>query len=215
MAKNVNAPETDVVVNTKGKLETLFEKYGKALLWVLVVVAVAVGGYFIYKNYSEGKEAEKKAALQKQTTEATINGDVEAAVAIADNKENAGTPSANFACYLAAARYLAEGDIDAADEYISKFEMFEDGDLAAMINAAAYGIRGDIAVERGDYKAAIAEYESAIEASDDMHTFVTFNEKAARVYSAMLNDSASAMKYYKAIVEKYPDYESLYAKYIW
>ena len=48
-----------------------------------------------------------------------------------------------------------------------------------------------------------------------MHTFVTYNEKAARVYSAMLNDNASAMKYYKAIVEKYPESENFYAKYIW
>lgn len=215
MAKNVNAPETDVVVNTKGKLENLFEKYGKALLWVLVVVAVAVGGYFIYKSYSEKKVAEKKEALMVKTSQALVAGGAAEAIAIADNKENANTASANFANYLAAARYLAEGDIDAANERISKFVVFEEGDLAAMINAAAYGVRGDIAVERGDYKAAIAEFEKAIKASDDMHTFVTYNEKAARVYSAMLNDNASAMKYYKAIVAKYPEKEGKYAKYIW
>lgn len=215
MAKNVNAPETDVVVNTKGKLENLFEKYGKALLWVLVVVAVAVGGYFIYKGYAEKKEAEKKETMMKQTAEALIGGDADAAAAVADNKEYAGTASANFANYMTAARYLADGDIDAADDYISKFEMFEEGDLATMINAAAYGIRGDIAVERGDYKKAIEEFDNAIKACDDDHSFVYFNEKAARVYSVMLNDNASAMKYYKAIVEKYPVAEEAYAKYIW
>ena len=215
MAKNVNAPETDVIVNTKGKLENLFEKYGKALLWVLVVVAVAVGGYFLYKGYAEKKEAEKKEALMKKTSEALVAGDAAAAAAVANDKANAGSASANFANYLAAARYLADGDIDNADAYISKFEMFEDGDLAAMVNAAAYGVRGDIAVERGNYEAAVKAFDSAVKASNDSHSYIYFSNKAARVYSEMLNDNASAMKYYKAIVEKYPDLEAAYAKYIW
>jgi hypothetical protein len=59
MAKNVNTPETDVIIDAKGKLELLFEKYGKMLLIVLVVIGVAVGGYFIYKNYADKKEQER------------------------------------------------------------------------------------------------------------------------------------------------------------
>ena len=58
MANKVNTPDTDIIVDAKGKLEVLFEKYGKTLLWVLVVIGIAVGGFFLYKSYSDSKEQE-------------------------------------------------------------------------------------------------------------------------------------------------------------
>ena len=206
MANKVNTPNTDIVVEAKGKLEVFFEKYGKTLLWGLAVIGIAVGGYFIYKSYADAKEQERIAKAEKAAVVmVTSDSDAETAVALADNKEYKDTPSANLANYMAAARFLAEGDMESAKEYIAKFKNFNDGDLGAMINAAAYGLRGDIAVEEDDFEAAIGYFTSAIEASNDIHTCITYNEKLAHVY-LFLGESEKANDCYKSIVAKYPNY---------
>lgn len=214
MAKNVNTPETDVIVNAKGKLELLFEKYGKILLIVLGVIGVAVGGYFIYKNYADKKEEERIAKSEIAMSNAVASNSTEDAVNMAENKEFEGTAANNFANYLAAARLLQEGDLDAAESYIAKYADIEDTYIGEMINAAACAIRGDIAVERGNYDEAIAQFNNAIEMSDDMYTFVTMKEKLGRLYIKM-GKRDEAVKCYKAIVEEYPDMEQAYAKFIW
>ena len=205
MANNVNTPNNDVIVEAKGKLEVLFEKYGKALLWILVVVGVAVGGYLIYNGYAEGTEQERLTNAQTDlTSKVIVEYDAESVAAVADNAEHADTPSANLANFLAAGRYLAEGDMENAKAYIAKFQDFEDGILGAMINAAAYGLRGDIAVQDGDMDAAVENFKAAVAASDDKHSFIAYSEKLARVYNHIGNGEA-AMQCYKDIVAKYPD----------
>ncbi|MBR2429281.1 MAG: tetratricopeptide repeat protein [Alistipes sp.] len=221
MTKKVNTPETDVVVNAKGKLEVLFEKYGKALLWALVVVAIGVGGYLVYKSFKDSEEQERISKSEVAARDVLL-GEADA-MALADNSEFEGTDAVNFANYLAAARCLQDGDLDAAEKYINKFANFNNGGLGAMVNAMAYGIRGDIAVERGNNELAITEFNNALAASDDMHTFVYFNEKLGRLYINMGNNEA-AVKCFEAIVEKYPELEDAgtyyglplnYDKYIW
>lgn len=205
MANKVNTPNTDVVVEAKGKLEVLFEKYGKAILWILVVVGIALGGYFIYNSYAEGQEQERLTQAETDlTTKVVVEYDAESVATVADNSEHAGTPSANLANFLAAGRFLAEGDMESAKAYIAKFEDYQEGTLGAMINAAAYGLRGDIAVQEGDMNAAIENFKAAVNASDDKHSFITYNEKLSRVYSHIGNGEA-AMQCYKDIVAKYPD----------
>lgn len=214
MTKKVNTPETDVIIDAKGKLELLFEKYGKKLLIVLVVIGVAVGGYFIYKGYAENKEQERIAKSEAAATSMLINDSAEDAKAVAENKEFNETAAKNFANYVAAARYLNEGDIDAAEAYIAKFSNIEDGYLGAMVNAAACAIRGDIAVARGNNEAAIAAFQKAIETGNDDYTFISMNEKMGRLYTKMGNREES-VKCYKAIADRFPDMEADYAKYIW
>ena len=40
MANKVQMPENDLMVETKGKLELFFDKYGNKLLWTLACVTV-------------------------------------------------------------------------------------------------------------------------------------------------------------------------------
>jgi predicted negative regulator of RcsB-dependent stress response len=73
-----------------------------------------------------------------------------------------------------------------------------------MINAQACGVRGDIAVEKGNYEAAVAEFKSALAKSADKSTFIYFNHKLARLYAKM-DKGQEAMGCYNAIDEKYPN----------
>jgi predicted negative regulator of RcsB-dependent stress response len=206
MANKVNTPETDIIVDAKGKLELFFEKYGKILLWVLVVVGIAVGGFFIYKSYSDAKEQERIAKAEAAATVMVVSdSDAEAAVAVADNADYKETASANLANYMAAGRYLVEGDIENAKARIAMFKDFDNGYLGAMINAAAYGLRGDIAVEEDNLDAAIENFKAALAASNDVHTCITYNTKLAHIY-IHLGENEKANECYKAIVAEYPDY---------
>ena len=42
MANKVQNPETDIMVETKGKLELFFDKNGNKLLWGLIIVGFAL-----------------------------------------------------------------------------------------------------------------------------------------------------------------------------
>ena len=73
MAHNVKTPETDIMVETKGKLELFFDKHGNKLLWLIIIVGIAVSGYFIVKNYIDSRsEANEQSASIAMANE--LNG---------------------------------------------------------------------------------------------------------------------------------------------
>ena len=40
MTKKVQNPETDIMIESKGKIESFFDKYGSKIMWGLLAVAV-------------------------------------------------------------------------------------------------------------------------------------------------------------------------------
>lgn len=207
MANKVQNPEADVMVEAKGKLELFFEKWGNKLLYALVIVAVVVGAFFAYKSYAERREAKKNEAASMALSLATT---AETYAQVAADYE--GVAAANTAAYLAGAEYLKAGDLENGAKYL---EMYEDGEGAAaeMINAAVYGLRGDVAVEKSEYEAAVELYKKAVAASEDAFTHTTYMHKMALVYEAM-GDDAQAQQCYKDIVAKYPQTKIQYERYI-
>lgn len=211
MANKVQNPENDLMVETKGKLETFFDNYGNKLLWGLVAVTViAVAIYLVVsitKSSTEKRETTAQAAL---TVALTTEAGVEEYVAIVE--EYNGTKAANTATYMAGAEYLKAGDLANAKSYLEKYADAE-GAAGEVINGLVRTLRGDIAVEENDLQTAADLYNKAIEASDDIYTYENNARKLALVYVAM-GDMAKAQQTYKAIVEKYPELKSKYAKYI-
>lgn len=199
--------QTDVMVEAKGKLELFFDKWGNKLLWALVVVAVVVGAYFIYKSYADSKQEVKAENACVALTNAVTAEDY---VKVAADYE--GTEAANTALYRAGAEYLAAGDIENAKANLEKYEALE-GAAGEIINAQVFGLRGDIAVEQNDLQTAADLFKKAIAASDDQMSFINFNQKLANVYVAM-GDDAKAQQCYKDIVAKYPQLETSYGRYI-
>ncbi len=211
MANNVKTPETDIMVETKGKLELFFDKHGNKLLWLIIIVGFVLSGYFIFKNYNEGRKTRKEqSASIAMANELNGADSVEGYEKVqADFK---GTQAANTASFLAAAAALEAGDIAKAEAELAKYENAE-GAAGEMINAMVLGLKGDIAVEKNDLQAAAENFAKAIEASDDEHTYVTYSKKLALVYEAM-GDNAKAQECYKAIIKKYPAQERAMAKFI-
>ena len=211
MANKVQNPETDIMVETKGKLELFFDNYGNKVLKALVGITLVAVAIFvvvgIMNNSAEKKENAAQAAL---TVALTTEAEVEAYVAIAN--DYAGTKAANTAVYMAGAEYLEAGDSENAKAYLAKYENAE-GAAGEIINALVYTLRGDIAVEENDLQSAAELFTKALEASDDMYTAETATRKVALVYAAM-GDAQKASEAYKALVAKYPELTISYAKYI-
>ena len=211
MTNNVQTPETDLMVETKGKLELFFDKNGNKLLWAIIIVGFALGAFFIFKNYSDSRnERKEKNASTAIANEMNGTQSVEGYEKV--QEDYAGTQSANTACYLAAAAALKGGDLEKAEAELAKYKMTE-GAAGEMLNAKVLGLRGDIAVEKDDLQTAAQLFADAAKASDDEHTFVTYTKKLANVYEAM-NDNAKAQECYKEIVKKYPSQERAMAKFI-
>lgn len=211
MANKVQNPENDLMVETKGKLETFFDNYGNKLLWGLVAVTViAVAIYLVVSITKSSTEKRENTAQAALTVALTTEAGVEEYVAIVE--EYNGTKAANTATYMAGAEYLKAGDLANAKSYLEKYADAE-GAAGEVINGLVRTLRGDIAVEENDLQTAADLYNRAIEASDDIYTYENNARKLALVYIAM-GDVAKAQQTYKAIVEKYPELKGKYAKYI-
>ena len=212
MTNKSKAPQTDIMVETKGKLELFFEKYGNKVLWALIVLGTVLCAYFIFTGRNEKKAAVEHKNALIELANANILDTIEAYEDVVANCGDAKV--ANIAHFYAAAKALEGGDMVNAKMHIEAFNTSLTGDFGVMINVLAYGLRGDIAVDEQNYDAAVENFKAAVAASCDQHTFEVYNQKLARVYEAQGNIEA-AMECYKAIVAKYPALEASYARYIW
>lgn len=211
MTNKVQTPENDLMVETKGKLEIFFDKYGDKLLKAVIGIAIAAVVVFVavsvVKSSSQKKEQAAQAAL---TVALTSDAAVEAYMDIAATYE--GTAAANTATYVAGAEMLKAGDIEGAKSMLAKYEDGK-GVAAEVINGLVYSLRGDIAVEENDLQSAADLFGKALAASDDVQTWETNSVKLALVYTAM-GDVAKAEETYKALVARFPELKQKYSKYI-
>lgn len=227
MTKKSQTPETDILVESKGKIETFFDKFGSKVMWGLVAVTVIAVGIFIWNNYSDSKQeqlnidAEAKfiATQNKYPFGLTTNYTeaAEAYLAIANEYEEAAiTPICYF---VAASSYLQAystsldaTDLENAKAAIAKFTKVE-GEFGKHINAMALTLEGDIAVEEKDYATAAERFESVLAASTNSDIYGMNAVKLGLTYEAQGKD-AEAQEVYKKATEKYPVLEAKMKAYI-
>jgi TolA-binding protein len=94
------------------------------------------------------------------------------------------------------------GDFDGAEKYLAKFNKVK-GIPGEIVNAMAAGLKGDIAVEKGDNAAAAAAFEAAAKLSDNMYTAPLYLRKAAQAYTAAGNE-VKAQECLDILLDKYP-----------
>lgn len=220
MTKKAQTPETDILVESKGKIETFFDKYGNKLMWGLVAVTVIAVGIFIWHNYAENKEAQLNNEAQTKFIEVQNENPVgfttnyaEAAaayLAVANEYEDAAVSQISY--FMAASAYLQANDLANAKAAIEKFSKVE-GEFGEHINAMALTLKGDIAVEEKDYQSAAKHFEKALAASTNSDIYGQNALKLGLTYEAMGNDD-KAQEVYKKAVDKYSTLASKFSKYI-
>ena len=212
MAKEVVNPQEEILDNAQVQTENFFEKNSKMVVVAIVVIFVLAAAIFGYKkliveprlNDAQEMLFEAQYRFEQQNADfaLALNGD-ENAPGFAQVIEKYGnTPAGNLATVYAAACALRLGDFDAAEGYLAKFSNVK-GSTGELVNAMAVGIRGEIAVEKGDYAGAAAIFEKAVSVSDNNYTAPLYLRKAAMAYEAA-GEAEKAKKCLETINDKYP-----------
>lgn len=214
MANNPNAvnPTEASLGAAMSKTELFFENNGKALTLGLLVLVVLGGLLFGYRKLVSEPRAEKGYELLAQAQQLFEGDTPDYAVALAGDDAKAGflevidrygaTPAGNLAYHYAGICYLKQGDLENAAKYLAHYDAV-DGIPGAVINAQNLGLRGDIAVEQGDYKGAAALFEKAVKSTDNLLTAPLYLKKAGLAYKAA-GQTAEARACFERIANEYP-----------
>ena len=197
----IQNPQDAAVVEAVGKTEKFFQENGKkVIIAVAIIVAVAVAGY-LYKSLVVDAKAEKAAELiidaqdrfgvENPDFALALNGDENGAGFLDVVEQYGSTTTGNIAKHYAGICYLRLGDLENAEKYLSMYKAVKElpGEL---VNAQNYGLRGDLAVEKGEYEAAVALYKKAVAASANLYTAPLYLYKQVLAYAALGNKEAAA-----------------------
>ena len=194
------------------KTELFFEKNGKLMSYIFIGLLIIAALVFGYRSLIVLPRAEKAAEMIAQAQsrfeaenpdyELALNGDANGAGFLDVIDQYGSTPSGNLAKHYAGICYLKSGDLENAALYLAKFSPVK-GLPGALVNAQNYGLQGDVAVEQGDYAAAVKFYEKAIAAADNNMTAPLYLRKAGLAEKAQGNN-AGAAAYFQRIQDTYP-----------
>ena len=193
------------------KTESFFENHSKAIVLAIVALFVVVGGGFGYRKLVVEPRAEKASELIAEAQYRfeqeipdyvlALNGDENGAGFLDVVEQYGSTVSGNLAKHYAGICYLRLGDLENAEKYLSMYKAVKElpGEI---VNAQNLGLRGDIAVEKGEYEAAVALYKKAVAASANIYTAPLYLYKQVLAYAA-LGNKAEATKCLEALQADY------------
>ena len=212
MAKEVVTPQDEMLASAQTQGENFFEKNSKMVVVAIVVIFALAAAIFGYKKVIVEPRMNKAQEMLFEAQYQFESQNADFALALNGNENTPGfaqvveqygnTPAGNLARMYAAACSLRLGEFDQAQSYINSFKNVK-GVPGEIINAMAAGIKGDIAVEKGDNATAAKLFEQAAKVSENDFTTPMYLRKAALAYAAMGND-AKADELMKVINEQYP-----------
>ena len=212
MAKEVVTPQDEMLASAQTQGENFFEKNSKMVVVAIVVIFALAAAIFGYKKVIVEPRMTKAQEMLFEAQYQFESQNADFALALNGNENTPGfaqvveqygnTPAGNLARMYAAACSLRLGEFDQAQSYINSFKNVK-GVPGEIINAMAAGIKGDIAVEKGDNAAAAKLFEQAAKVSENDFTTPMYLRKAALAYAAM-GDEAKATELMKVINEQYP-----------
>ena len=212
MAKEVVTPQDEMLATAQTQGENFFEKNSKMVITAIVVIFVLAAAIFGYRKAiieprnNKAQEMLFEAQYQFESQNAdlalALNGNENTPGFVQVIEQYGNTPAGNLAQMYAAACSLRLGELDQAESYISKFNDVK-GIPGQIVNAMAAGIKGDIAVEKGDFESAAKLFEKAAKISDNNFSAPMYLRKASMAYEAAGN-AAKAKECLETINDKYP-----------
>jgi TolA-binding protein len=212
MAKEVLTPQEEMLEAAQTQTENFFEKNSKMVVVAIVAIFVLAAVVFGYKKViveprmTKAQEMLFEAQYRFEQDNAdfalALNGDASAPGFAQVVEQYGNTPAGNLARMYAASCALRLGDFDQAQKYINSYKNVK-GVPGAIINAMAAGIKGEIAVEKGDNAGAAKLFEQAAKSNENDFTTPMYLRKAALAYRAA-GDATKADALLKVIAEEYP-----------
>ena len=194
------------------KTELFFEENGRKIGYIFLGLLILAALIFGYRSLIVLPRAEKAAEMiaEAQYRFETTTPDFELALVGDENgagfldviEKYGSTPSGNLAKHYAGICYLRQGDLENAAKYLAMYSTVK-GVPGALVNAQNYGLQGDVAVEQGNYAAAVKFYEKAVAAADNNLTAPQDLRKAGLAEQAQGNTERAA-EFYQRILTSYP-----------
>ncbi len=211
MATEVKQPEQSNQKTSEERVvrsaQQFWSKNSKPLSYALIVIVLAVGGYFGYKNFIKGPEEVKagtamwkaESYFKNDSFNLALNGDGANQGFLKIISKYSGTPSANLAKFYAGACYLQLGDFNNAIKQLKDFST-----SSKPLQVRSNGLLGDALSELGKKQEAIDYYKKAGTVfPDDNINSPEYLFRAAMLYQDLgkTNDAVATLKQLK---EKYP-----------
>ena len=207
-----NVAEPESLGEAMNKTELFFQKNGRLVTYIFLALLVIAALVFGYRSLIVQPRIEKAAEMIAQAQarfeaenpdfELALQGDANGAGFLDVIDQYGSTRAGNLAKHYAGICYLRLGDLDNAATYLAKYKPAK-GIPAEIVNAQNIGLQGDIAVEKGDYAAAIKLFEKAAKVSDNNLTAPMYLRKAALAANAMGNKE-QALGFAQRIQNEFP-----------
>ncbi|MEO1051503.1 MAG: tetratricopeptide repeat protein [Bacteroidota bacterium] len=186
--------------------EEFLEKNKVAVIGVVAVIVLVVGGFFGYNYYQSNQndiaQSEMFQAIfyfESDSLDYALNGDGNSYGFREIVDQYSGTDAANLANYYIGAIYLKQGKFELATLYLKDFSS---SDL--LIQARAYSLIGDAHMEQQQYSEAAEYYDKAANYKPNKFFTPQYLLKEALAHEK-LNNLEEAKKCYDEIIEKYWD----------
>ena len=204
MAKEIKNENAEAVVEAVSKTEQFFQKNGKLLTYICIAVIALCAVVFCWYRFAyqpKVEEALGQMALAEQTFRAgdfqtALNGDGNV-LGFAQIIDEYGAKAGKSVFFYAGVCELQNGNYESAINYLESYNG-KDEILAARATACI----GDAYVGLEDYSKALAYFEKAAGAADNM--FAAGYLLKAGAVAEKLGDNAKALSFYETIKDQYP-----------
>ncbi len=205
--KSVESPEIEILgAEAMSKTEQFFDNNGKRIviaIFALFALAALVLGYKSLVSdprQQRASEAIFQAQVLFEGADPDYQSVAEQFVAVAESYSS--TAEGNLANHYAALCYVKLGDNANALKYLKMYKA-QKGIPAQIVNAQNVALQGDIAVNQGNYAAAVELFNKAAKISENPLTTPMFLRKAGEAAIAAGN-TVEAKTLLQSVVDLYP-----------
>ena len=203
MAKHIKNENAEAVVEAVSKTEQFFNKNGKKLGILTVLVIVLAAGIFLWSKFIDAPQKEEAKGAMAYAEEAFRNFDYETALngnaefaGFAEIIDTYGSKAGESVYFYAGICALNLNDWESAIEYLKQYN----GD-DAILSARAKACLGDAYTGLEDYSAALGCFEDAANVIDNIYAADYLLKAGATAEKLGQNDKA--LGYYLIIKDKY------------
>lgn len=186
--------------------ENWMERHPNAIIGMLSVAVLIVGGYFGYNYYKDSREGEAQQEMfqavyyfEADSLDLALNGDGNNLGFIDIIDDYGITDAAKLANYYAGVAYLKQEKFELARLYL---EDFSANDL--LVQARAYSLIGDTYMEENNYQEAARYYDKAANYKPNKYFSPAYLMKAALAFEKN-NQNDKAIAAYDKIINEYFD----------
>jgi tetratricopeptide (TPR) repeat protein len=205
-SKEGNPQSLKNVEETLTKTEQFLEQNYKGLLYVLAVIVILVGLFWLGKMYLSRRNDEAQSQmyqaeryLEMDSINLALNGDGNYLGFLDIAQDYKFTNAGNLARYSSGICYLHAGQYEDAINMLKTYKKKD-----KVIGSLAIGAEGDAYVELGDTEEGIAKYIEAANFGSNSFNTPLFLMKAGELYE-LENNYAEALKLYQRIQDEYPE----------